>query len=171
MSVQKMMQREEEMLEKVWKRFDQIPNLHILADNHRHRLGVVSFYIDGLHYNLGVKLLNDRFGVQVRGGCSCAGTYGHYLLEVSRDYSRSITDKINTGDLSEKPGWIRMSIHPVMTDEELNRILDAIEALAKDFQEWSKDYKYSLQTNEFHHVNQPCSDLEMVNDWFAKALV
>lgn len=171
MSVQKMMQREEEMLEKVWKRFDQIPNLHILADNHRHRLGVVSFYIDGLHYNLGVKLLNDRFGVQVRGGCSCAGTYGHYLLEVSRDYSRSITDKINTGDLSEKPGWIRMSIHPVMTDEELNRILDAIEALAKDFQEWSKDYKYSLQTNEFHHVNQPCSDLEMVNDWFAKALI
>lgn len=171
MEVKKMLQREEELLEMIWKRFDQIPNLHILADNHRHRLGVVSFYIDGLHYNLGVKLLNDRFGVQVRGGCSCAGTYGHYLLEVSKDYSKSITDKINIGDLSEKPGWIRMSIHPIMTNDELNQILDAIEGLAAHFEDWSKEYKYVLKTNEFCHLAAPTEEMDMVNEWFAKELV
>ncbi|HFC01035.1 MAG TPA: aminotransferase class V-fold PLP-dependent enzyme, partial [Phaeodactylibacter sp.] len=69
MGVSNILKREEEMLAKIWKGLDKIPNLHILADHVRHRLGVVSFYIDQLHYNLGVKLLNDRYGIQVRGGC------------------------------------------------------------------------------------------------------
>ncbi|MCI5081165.1 MAG: cysteine desulfurase, partial [Saprospiraceae bacterium] len=169
--VEKMMQREEELLHLIWERFDKIPNLHVLADNHRERLGVISFYIDDLHYNLGVKILNDRFGVQVRGGCSCAGTYGHYLLHVSQDFSRSITEKINIGDLSAKPGWIRMSIHPVMTNEELNQTLDAIEALAEKHEEWAKDYEYSGQTNEFKCTKSTSDEMEIVQKWFEKQLI
>ncbi len=171
MQVEKMMQREEELLHLIWERFDKIPNLHVLADNHRERLGVISFYIDNLHYNLGVKILNDRFGVQVRGGCSCAGTYGHYLLHVSQDFSRSITEKINIGDLSAKPGWIRMSIHPVMTNEELNQTLDAIEALAEKHEEWAKDYEYSGQTNEFKCTKSTSDEMEIVQKWFEKTLI
>ena len=71
-----------------------------------------------MHYNLAVQLLNDKFGIQVRGGCSCAGTYGHILLNVEKEQSCLITDKINSGDLTTKPGWVRMSIHPTMTNNE-----------------------------------------------------
>ena len=95
-----------------------------------------------------VKLLNDRFGIQVRGGCSCAGTYGHYLLHVDPTRSKRITDKINHGDLSEKPGWVRLSLHPTMTDEELDFILNAIHEVIINVKEWASDYTYSPKTND-----------------------
>ena len=76
--------REHEIHEIVWPRLLKIDNLHVLAENISERLGIYSFYIDDLHFNLVVQLLNDRFGIQVRGGCSCAGTYGHILLEVDK---------------------------------------------------------------------------------------
>ncbi|MBK6484961.1 MAG: aminotransferase class V-fold PLP-dependent enzyme [Chitinophagaceae bacterium] len=154
MGVQQIMQREEEMVKKVFYALKQIQGLHILASDVAKRVGVISFYIDGLHYNLGVKLLNDRFGIQVRGGCSCAGTYGHYLLHVSPDYSHRITEKIDQGDFSEKPGWIRLSLHPVMREEEVDHIIFAIESLAKNFVAWSADYDYNVHTNEFHYRDE-----------------
>jgi selenocysteine lyase/cysteine desulfurase len=158
------------MLEKIWHRFDQLPNLHVLADNVRDRLGVISFYIDDLHFNLGVKLLNDRFGVQVRGGCSCAGTYGHYLLEVTQEFSKQITEQINIGNLSGKPGWIRMSVHPTMTDAEVDHLLDSIEALCKKHKEWEKDYEYNLNTNEFTFNGGDDTEQRLVKKWFEKPL-
>ncbi len=170
MGVDKILAREEEMLEKIWHRFDQLPNLHVLADNVRDRLGVISFYVDDLHFNLGVKLLNDRFGVQVRGGCSCAGTYGHYLLEVTQEFSKQITEQINTGNLSGKPGWIRMSVHPTMTDAEIDHLLDSIEALCENHVEWEKDYEYNLHTNEFTFKGGDQTEYRLVKDWFEKPL-
>jgi len=98
MGVENILRREHELLELVWDRLGAVPGLHLLAGAHRNRLGIVSFYIEGLHYNLAVRLLNDRFGIQVRGGCSCAGTYGHYLLNVTPEHSRSITDQIDRGE-------------------------------------------------------------------------
>jgi selenocysteine lyase/cysteine desulfurase len=112
-----------------------LENVHLLADNFPERLGVYSFYIDNLHYNLVVQLLNDKYGIQVRGGCSCAGTYGHILLNVQTDQSCDITTKINKGDLTSKPGWVRMSIHPTMTDDEMHYIMNAIEDIAKNYKE------------------------------------
>ena len=167
MGVAQILQREEELLARIWPRLDRLPGLHILANNIRERLGVISFYIEGLHYNLGVKLLNDRFGVQVRGGCSCAGTYGHYLLHVSQQHSQSITEKISQGDLSDKPGWIRMSIHPTMTDAELDHVLDAIEAVYHHHREWVKDYEYNPHTNEFCFQGQPGCEPALVQRWFS----
>lgn len=140
MNVQLMLLREEELMQILWNGLSQIPNLHILASQHKHRLGIISFYIDDLHYNAGVKLLNDRFGIQARGGCSCAGTYGHYLLNVSPEISHKITDRINTGDYSTKPGWIRISIHPCMTNQEAHYLVKSIQELAANFKEWEKDY-------------------------------
>jgi selenocysteine lyase/cysteine desulfurase len=167
MGVDNILAREHELLNRVWKRLDQLPNLHILAPHLRDRLGVVSFYIDGLHYNLGVKLLNDKFGVQTRGGCSCAGTYGHYLLNVDQQYSKSITDEISQGVLTHKPGWIRMSIHPVMTDAEMDAILDAIEAVHNHHEEWAKDYAYNPTTNEYQHKDFAGDETERVARWFS----
>ncbi len=121
---------------------------------HQQRLGVISFYIDGLHHNVGVKLLNDRFGIQTRGGCSCAGTYGHYLLNVSNETSKSITDLIDRGDCSTKPGWIRLSIHPTMRDAELHYVLDAIQELAIHHSEWVKEYDICLASNSIQPNNK-----------------
>ena len=69
MGVDNIHKREEEIVDRVFNELEGIENLTMLAGQHRNRLGIFSFYIDGLHYNLGVKLLNDRFGIQTRGGC------------------------------------------------------------------------------------------------------
>lgn len=166
MGVKNMLEREHEMLEIIWEKFEQVQNLHVLANNVKDRLGVISFYIEGLHYNLGVKLLNDKFGIQVRGGCSCAGTYGHFLLDVDENYSRIITDQISVGDLTNKPGWIRMSIHPVMTNEEVEFIADAICELAQNHQEWAKDYVCQANCNDFKHKDFTETNFKIVDHWF-----
>jgi selenocysteine lyase/cysteine desulfurase len=166
MGVKNIRAREKEIVEFLFDEFSKIKGLHILADNIRDRLAVFSFYIEGLHYNLGVKLLNDKFGIQVRGGCSCAGTYGHYLLHVSKDLSHEITCEIDHGNLSLKPGWIRLSVHPVATQTELEFITSAVKDLSENFTEWSKDYEYSPLSNEFHHKTFKSKDKELVDSWF-----
>ena len=152
MGVENIAKREEEIIDVIWERMTKMPNVHILAEQHKNRLGVISFYIDDLHYNLGVKLLNDHFGIQTRGGCSCAGTYGHYLFNVSHDLSGAITSEITSGNCSSKPGWIRMSIHPTMSNEEVVYILDSIEELSQNFPEWKKDYNLDLVKGRVQHV-------------------
>jgi selenocysteine lyase/cysteine desulfurase len=141
MGIENILKREHEVLEILWDKLEHIPNLHILAPQHKDRLAIVSFYIEEMHYNLGVSLLNDKFGIQSRGGCSCAGTYGHYLLNVDQETSRKITELINQGDFSNKPGWIRVSLHPTMTNEEVTFIGESIKALAKNFKEWGNGYE------------------------------
>jgi hypothetical protein len=154
MGTDNIQKREEEQLAILWKYFEAIPNLNILASQHKHRLGIISFYIDGLHFNLAVKMLNDRFGIQTRGGCSCAGTYGHYLLHVDQQFSNKITNLIDQGDYSQKPGWIRLSIHPVMTDEELHFIGKAVTELAANFKEWANDYEVDLSHMNLKYKNE-----------------
>lgn len=151
MDPQKMQAREEEQLDRLWPRLEKIPNLHLLADNVRERLGALSFYIDDCHYNLVVSLLNDRYGIQTRGGCSCAGTYGHYLLHVDPDYSQQITDLIDRGDLSLKPGWVRLSLHPIMTNAEIDYMAEALEYLAAHWRDYADDYHRLPGTTEYQH--------------------
>ncbi len=164
--VENILKREKELLSTAFEWLLKIPSLHILAHEHQDRIGVISFYIEDIHYNLMVRLLNDRFGIQVRGGCSCAGTYGHYLLHVDPTRSKRITDKINKGDLSEKPGWVRLSLHPTMTDDELRTVLNAIEEIINNIDQWSKDYIYSSKTNEYKHVSAVDYESNSINNWF-----
>ncbi len=147
--------REEQLLKIAFDRLRDIKGLHILAENVRDRIGVVSFYIENVHHNLVVRLLNDRYGIQVRGGCSCAGTYGHYLLNVDEETSKSITSQIDSGDLSLKPGWVRLSLHPTMTNAELHFIIDALKEIAENVKEWSEKYFHSKKTNEYFHRDFP----------------
>ena len=163
-----MAEREEHLKNLIWDELLAIPGLNMLADNISDRLPIFSFYIEGLHFNLGVKLLNDRFGIQTRGGCACAGTYGHYLLGVDENHSCTITEAIDHGDLTAKPGWIRFSLHPVMTDEETLFILEAIRELAKRHQRWALDYVYQPHNNEFVHKTWKESERQdkRVKGWF-----
>ncbi len=166
MGVANILEREHELIQRIFTAFRQMPSLHILADNVEERLGAISFYIDDLHYNLGVKILNDRYGIQVRGGCSCAGTYGHYLLNVSEHYSNSITCKIDGGDLAAKPGWIRLSLHPTMSDEDISTIIQAVGELEQHHKAWANDYRYDPCTNEFAHLHANEADKKRVLSWF-----
>lgn len=154
MGVENILKREEEQVKILFNKLGNVPNIHILAPQHQHRLGIISFYIDELHYNIGVKILNDKFGIQTRGGCSCAGTYGHYLLNVEEEHSNKITDLIDQGNYSHKPGWIRASIHPTLTNIEVEFLADSILQLAKNHQEWAKEYRFDPNTNavSFHDI-------------------
>ncbi|MFO7844712.1 MAG: aminotransferase class V-fold PLP-dependent enzyme [Bacteroidales bacterium] len=167
MEVENMEQREKELVSRAFKGLKAIKQVRILAENVIDRIGALSFYIEGVHYNLVVKLLSDRYGVQMRGGCACAGTYGHYLLDVTYDYSHKITELINDGDLSQKPGWIRWSIHPTTTNQEVDYIVDAVAEIARNHQKWSKDYHYDKHINEFIHHKFVGKQKHNLDNWFA----
>ncbi|HRI46621.1 MAG TPA: aminotransferase class V-fold PLP-dependent enzyme, partial [Ignavibacteriaceae bacterium] len=166
MTSEKIVKREEELVKIVFNELEQISSLHILAGHIKHRIGAISFYVDNIHYNLLVKILNDRYGIQVRGGCSCAGTYGHYLLHVDQNYSNKITEKISHGDLSEKPGWVRLSLHPTMSNDEVYFITSAIKETILNIDVWNKDYNYDIHTNEFFHKSQSANDFDFIKKWF-----
>lgn len=159
--------REEELLETTFTRLRAIPNISVLGDNGNTRIGVVSFNVAGAHYNLIVRLLNDRFGIQVRGGWSCASTYGHHLFQIDADTSEKITKGIQTKNLTNKPGWVRLSLHPVTSNQELGYILDAIEKVATNHMEWGADYTYNPASNEFEHVSGDAKMLATITEWFA----
>lgn len=166
MGIENILAREHEINTIVLEKLSKIPNLKILASENRDRLGVYSFYIENVHYNLIVKILNDRFGIQTRGGCSCAGTYGHFLLNVDVSLSKSIEQKILEGCFVDRPGWIRMSIHPTMTNAEIIFICESIEETVKNVAQWGGDYHYDAQKNEFLHIGTASIEGEIIKSWF-----
>jgi selenocysteine lyase/cysteine desulfurase len=170
MGVENILRREQGMLRVVFDRFAKIRNIKVLEPTIKNRLGMVSFMVRGAHYNLVVKLLNDRFGIQTRGGCSCAGTYGHFLLHVDRARSGEILNAIRSGNYSGKPGWVRLSIHPTMTNAEINFIMDAIELTASHYQEWAEDYDYDATTNEHTFKKNTANQQRRPEDWFDMAV-
>ena len=166
MGVENILRREEEMLQLIFDRLSKMNKVEILEGHIKERLGVIAFIVKGAHHNLIVKILNDRFGIQTRGGCSCAGTYGHMLLNVERVRSYEILHSIRSGDLSGKPGWIRLSVHPTMTNAEIDFIMDAIELTVCHFKEWAKDYAYDAQCNEYAVKGIVGKEQSKIENWF-----
>jgi len=164
MGVDSMLCREEEILKILLPHLSEIPGLHILDGQIEDRLGIVSFCVERIHYNLMVRLLNDRYGLQVRGGCSCAGTYGHYLFNIDTENSKRLTDRMDQGDLSCKPGWVRLSIHPIMTNGEIYEMIKAIRETVQHIDEWRKDYVYESTTNDYRCKSWGRS--YNIQDWF-----
>jgi selenocysteine lyase/cysteine desulfurase len=149
MGAEQIRQREHALKELLMGRLLSIPGIQVLEPDQKNRIGYVSFYSRAVHHNLMVRLLNDQYGIQTRGGCSCAGTYGHILLNIGMDESRAITDRIDHGDLSRKPGWVRISTHPTMTDEEISFIADAVEEILKRADAWGRDYRFDPGTGDY----------------------
>ena len=168
MGTDKIHDREEEINAKLFDCLESIENVHILAPNHKHRLGIFSFYVTDVHFNLIVKLLNDRFGIQTRGGCSCAGTYGHFLLNVDQQTSEAIEKQIIEGCSVEKPGWVRLSIHPTLTNKEVDFICDGLKAVCENVEEWKKEYEYDPIENDYKHKSHISIEKDLVEKWFAK---
>ena len=149
MGVNQILAREYQLQRRLVDGLSNNPAIHILEPQQMQRLGIISFYCRNIHYNLIVKLLNDRFGIQSRGGCSCAGTYGHLLMGVNKMLSMSITKRIDEGDLSTKPGWVRVSLHPTMTDMEIDALIAAVEEIVDHYKQWREEYRFNSATGEF----------------------
>ncbi|MBI9108966.1 MAG: aminotransferase class V-fold PLP-dependent enzyme [Spirochaetales bacterium] len=141
--------REEELKEILMSELRKEPRVFLLEPQALERLGIISIYAPEEHYNLIVKLLNDRYGIQTRGGCSCAGTYGHLLFSIDQSMSLKITEMIDNGDLTEKPGWVRISLHPTMTDEEVRFTGQAVVEVIQNYKEWKEDYLFHTCSGEF----------------------
>lgn len=167
MGTRNIKKREDEINKLMFKTLENLEGVQILAPNHKKRLSIFSFYFEKYHFNLVVKLLNDRFGIQTRGGCSCAGTYGHFLLNVDHETSNKIHHQILEGCNTEKPGWVRLSLHPTVTNKELDFICDSLQELSENIETWAKDYKYDSDKNDFVHKTISPIERELVTSWFS----
>ncbi len=161
MGIENIHLREKELVDVLYAGMSKIPNLQILHKQHKDRLCIFSFYIPNIHFNLIVRLLSDRFGIQSRGGCSCAGTYGHILLGVDEATSQSITCQIDEGDLSRKPGWVRVSLHPTSSNEDAHFIVESIAKIECNIREWEKDYDFDASVGDFSPKNKGARALSL----------
>ncbi|KAH0433185.1 hypothetical protein IEQ34_027082 [Dendrobium chrysotoxum] len=158
-------------IEAAFKRFLPNPNIHILGNLEVKRLAILSFLIfpadngeskeesangkktteKPLNGRFVAKLLNDLFGIQARGGCSCAGPYGHYLLGIDESFSLGIRSLIQKGYKGLKPGWTRVSFSYYMTMEEFQFILSAIDFIAANGHRFLSLYDFDWKTGDWKY--------------------
>ncbi len=165
MGVENIINREHELLEIAFNELPKIKGVHILADNIKDRIGVITLFSEVINHNLIVKLLNDRYGIQTRGGCSCAGPYGHFLLHINKNISHQLVSKIDEGDSTIKPGWLRISLHPTLANDELLFIINALKEITENAEEWAKEYYQDVKSGEWFHKSY-LFDNERLTDVF-----
>ena len=127
--------RENAFVSRAIARLSQCENLEILGPLDAPRLSILSLRFKlgdkDLHYGYVVSLLNDLFGIQARGGCSCAGPYGHALLGMDMNYSRAIQSEMAAGNVILRPGWVRLNFNYFIRESEFDYLLGAIELVAQ----------------------------------------
>ncbi|HWL48474.1 MAG TPA: aminotransferase class V-fold PLP-dependent enzyme, partial [Acidimicrobiia bacterium] len=131
------------------------PSIEILGNPDAERLSIVSFVIrhgdKTLHHNFVVALLNDLFGIQARGGCSCAGPYGHRLLGIDLDTSSRFEELVATGCEVIKPGWIRVNFNYFIAEEEFTHLIEAVNLVADQGWRLLPQYTYEPDTAVWRH--------------------
>jgi hypothetical protein len=131
------------------------PRIRILGNEEATRLSIVSFLIQRrdrfLHHNYVVALLNDLFGIQARGGCSCAGPYGHRLLGIDMAQSSSFRQAINSGCEGIKPGWVRVNLNYFISETVFDYILDAVHLVANAGWKLLPYYRFSVDSGLWRH--------------------
>ena len=131
------------------------PNIEILGNHAADRLSIVSFVVrhEGryLHHNFVVALLNDLFGIQSRGGCSCAGPYGHRLLGIDIERSHEFEREIATGCEGIKPGWVRVNFNYFISEAVFQFILDAVHLIALEGWRLLPQYRFDTESALWKH--------------------
>jgi hypothetical protein len=151
---------EEDYLRRAVTAWLQEPTIEILGNLDAERLSIVSFVVRApsgqyLHHNFVVAVLNDLFGIQSRGGCSCAGPYGHRLLGIDLDLSREFDQEIAHGCEGIKPGWTRVSFNYFISDAVFSYIVEAVRLFAKDGWRLLGDYRFEPATGLWRHRRGP----------------
>jgi selenocysteine lyase/cysteine desulfurase len=151
--------REGEFVQRAIERFKACPKLEIMGNPDAHRLSIMSLRFKhgdkDLHYGFVVSLLNDLFGIQVRGGCSCAGPYGHSLLGIDMDYSRAIESEIDQGVMVLRPGWVRLNFNYFIDEEEFEYLLRAVELVALYGWRLLPFYHFDSEDGSWRYLNEP----------------
>ncbi|TDC47832.1 aminotransferase class V-fold PLP-dependent enzyme [Jiangella ureilytica] len=148
-------EREEALWRHALRRWQDVPQIDVLGNRDVPRLPIVSFRIRHgerfLHHNFVVALLNDLFGIQARGGCSCAGPYGHRLLSVGPAESRGFRDVVGVGCEGIKPGWTRLNFNYFISDTVRDYLVDAVALIAADGYRLLPDYGFDPHTGLWRH--------------------
>ena len=151
---------EEDYLRRAIGTWLQEPCIEILGNLQAERLSIVSFVVRApsgryLHHNFVVALLNDLFGIQSRGGCSCAGPYGHRLLGIDLDRSREFDREIAHGCEGIKPGWVRVNFNYFISEAVFSYIVEAVKLVARDGWRLLGDYRFDPATGLWRHRQGP----------------
>jgi hypothetical protein len=135
-----------------WRRH---PNIEILGDDEHDRVSIVSFLLRHgeryLHWSYVVALLNDLFGIQARGGCSCAGPYGHVLLGIDHETSEAFESLVHRGLEGAKPGWVRVNFNYFITEDVFDFLLSAVELVADHGWKFLPHYDFDVEANIWRH--------------------
>jgi len=157
LGTKKIEEREHQLLSRAFQRWKRSPQIEIMGNlDPQRRVGIVSFNIKEpkgryLHPKFMTALLNDLFGIQSRAGCSCAGPYGHRLLDIDLEHSEQYRSWISKGFTGIKPGWCRVSFHFTMDDAEADYIIDAVEFVATHGHLFLPLYQFDLQSGAWTH--------------------
>ncbi len=151
---------EHEFIRRAIDSWSENPNIRILGNPQADRLSIVSFVVRApahlgpdryLHHNFVVAVLNDLFGIQARGGCSCAGPYGHRLLGIDRTTSSRFEAEIAAGCEVIKPGWVRINFNYFIPEEEFRYLVDAVHLVAESGWKLLPQYRFDAATGVWRH--------------------
>jgi selenocysteine lyase/cysteine desulfurase len=154
--VQTIRELEQSFITRALARLRSNPRIELLGSPDAERLAVLSFLVrtsDGsyLHPRLAVRLLNDLFGIQSRGGCACAGPYGHELLHIPDELSERYRATLDAGYEGVKPGWTRLNLNYFIAEDEFEFLVGAIEFLAEFGERFVADYALDWKTGAWSH--------------------
>jgi len=146
---ERMRRVEQDYLRRALAEWTKNPGLEVLGNLEPERLAVVSLIFRGVHHNLAAALLNDFFGIQVRGGCMCAGPYGHELLHIDQGVSLAIKHQLEEGHIGVKPGWVRICFSPVTGEKEFQTLLEGVDFVSKRGRDFHDRYALDDRTGEW----------------------
>ena len=151
---------ESSYLHRALARWKDEPSIEILGNLEAQRLSIVSFVTRApsgkyLHHNFVVALLNDLFGIQSRGGCSCAGPYGHHLLGIDIERSREFEREITRGCEGIKPGWVRVNFNYFISEAVFDYIVEAVRLVARDGWRMLGQYRFDVARGIWVHRDGP----------------
>jgi len=151
--------REDDFIGRAIASWSRNPNVEILGNVASRRLSIVSFVVRHgrryLHHNFVVAVLNDLFGVQSRGGCSCAGPYGHRLLGIDIERSHQFEREIARGCEGIKPGWVRVNLNYFISETVFDYILEAVALVAREGWRLLPDYRFDSGSGLWRHRDGP----------------
>ncbi|MAA65031.1 MAG: aminotransferase [Alteromonadaceae bacterium] len=146
-----------------WSAFD---NIEILGPDNAPQLSIASLRIKhqgkDLHYGFVVALLNDLFGIQARGGCSCAGPYGHALLNMDMAYSRALDKQVIAGHMILRPGWVRLNFNYFIDESTFEYLIRAVELVAEHGWRLLPYYAFDTQANVWRYQG---SETPLITQW------
>ncbi|MCA9705617.1 MAG: aminotransferase class V-fold PLP-dependent enzyme [Myxococcales bacterium] len=138
------------------------PRIQLLGPHDQERLAILSFNVEDLHHDLVSVLLDHLFGIQNRAGCSCAGPYGHRLLDIDLQTSQRFRELVRRGIGGIKPGWVRVTIPFYASEHDVEFLLSAIEFVADHGRAFVPRYRLSWRDGVWRHVERPAPDIEPI---------